>query len=123
MTDNDINDNQLKEKWIKALNQCDNENKDMIDDFIKSLEINKNDTFVLRYRAKAYFIMGKYKEALEDLTKLLEIEPNNAFALRYRGETHLILSKDEESYADFDNLLKINNDKWALEARNEVERR
>ncbi|CAG8576446.1 7689_t:CDS:1, partial [Cetraspora pellucida] len=42
ITDDDIDD-RLKEKWIKALEKCDNEDKDMIEDFIKSLEIKQND--------------------------------------------------------------------------------
>ncbi|CAG8855774.1 41108_t:CDS:2, partial [Gigaspora margarita] len=33
ITDDDIDD-RLKKKWIKALEQCDNEDKDMIEDFI-----------------------------------------------------------------------------------------
>ncbi|KAF0433485.1 SPRY-domain-containing protein [Gigaspora margarita] len=43
ITDDDIDD-RLKEKWIKALEQCDNEDKDMIEDFI-TLEIKQNDEF------------------------------------------------------------------------------
>ncbi|CAG8448006.1 24267_t:CDS:2, partial [Gigaspora rosea] len=31
ITDNDIDNDQLKEKWIKALEQCDSEDKDMIE--------------------------------------------------------------------------------------------
>ncbi|RIB07328.1 concanavalin A-like lectin/glucanase domain-containing protein, partial [Gigaspora rosea] len=112
------------EKWIKALEQCDNKDKDMIEDFIKSLEIKQNDEVALRYHAKAYFIMGKYKEVLANSTKLLEIDQNNAFALRYRGETYLILGKYEESSTDLKKLLEIDkNDKWALKASSEINRR
>ncbi|RIB16693.1 concanavalin A-like lectin/glucanase domain-containing protein [Gigaspora rosea] len=123
ITDNDIDNDQLKEKWIKALEQCDSEDKDMIE-VIKSLGINQNNTFALRYSAKAYFIIGKYDKTLKLLTELLENEPDNASALRYRGEPYLILNKYVESSVDVNKLLEINkDDEWALKASNEVDRR
>ncbi|RIB27800.1 concanavalin A-like lectin/glucanase domain-containing protein [Gigaspora rosea] len=77
ITENDIDDDQLKEKWIKVLKQCDNDDKDtMIEDIIKSLKTHQNNTFALRYSAKTYFIMGKYDKALKLLTELLENEPD-----------------------------------------------
>ncbi|RIB03220.1 concanavalin A-like lectin/glucanase domain-containing protein [Gigaspora rosea] len=119
ITDDDIDDDPVKEKWIETIKQYN------IEDFknsLNSLKIGQKNT--LKYCAKAYFIMGEYKEACKDLTKLLEIEQNNEFALKYRGEIYLILNKYEESYADLKKLLEISkDDEWALEANIEVRRR
>ncbi|RIB17757.1 concanavalin A-like lectin/glucanase domain-containing protein [Gigaspora rosea] len=107
IADNDIDDDRVKEEWIKAFKRCDN--KDVIENFVETLnsfEINPNDK--LRYSAKANFVMGKYEEALANLKDLLEIEHNNAFALRYRGETYFILNEYEKSNVDLTKLLEAN---------------
>lgn len=123
ITDYDIDDDRVKKEWTKAFKKCDN--KDIIEDFIKllnSLEISQKN--MLRYSAKANFIMGEYKKALTNLNDLLEIEKNDAFALRYREETYLILNEYEKSKADLTTLLKINkDDEWATKAIEAIERR
>src|SRR6266498_2281777 len=127
MNDDDIDDS-LKEKWNEVVlnpynDKLINQEIDEPADLTELFETGQNITNLLRYRAKFYFIIGRYGQAHADLTKLLEIEPNDAFALRYRGETCHMVGEYEESLADLNNLLKINaNDKWALKACEEVTR-
>ena len=124
MNDDDI-DEVLKEKWIEILHPYNDElisqQMDQFADLIKSFETEQNIAYILRYRGKFNFIIGRYEQALADLTKLLEFETNDAFALRYRGETYYMTEKYEESLTDLNKLLKINaNDMWALKACEEV---
>ena len=122
MTDDDIDNDVLKEKWIEILNSCNNElTNQQMDEFADLIETEQNITHILRYRGKFYFVMGRYEQALADLTKLLEFDTNDTFALKYRGETYYMIEKYEESLADLNKLLKINaNDMWALKACEEV---
>ena len=136
MTDDDI-DEFLKKKWIEALNLY---NDELINDLlIKSFEskqdillskiknwLVKKDKYkyILKYRGKFYFVIGKYEEALANLTKLLDFEPNNAFALKYKGETYFMMKKYKESLACLKILAKINaNDTWVLKACDEITRK
>ena len=123
MTDDDI-DEVLKKNWTEVLNPYNSEliNQQMNRhvEFIKPYEEN---THMLRYQGKFYFIMGRYKRALTDLTKLLEFD-TNSFALRYRAETYYMIEKYEESLADVNKLLEINpNEIWVLKTHEEVIRR
>src|SRR5271154_6167252 len=104
MTDDDI-DEPLKKKWIEALNLC---NDELTNDLAKLFETEQNISFILKYRGKLYFIIGKYEQALIDFVKLLDFEPNNAFALKYQGETYFMMEKYEESLASLNKLLEIN---------------
>ena len=92
-------------------------------DFRKSYETEQieQNTHILRYQGKFYFITGRYKQALADLTRLLEFNTNDTFALKYRGETYFMIEDYEESLADLNKLLKINiNNAWALKVHKEV---
>ena len=92
-------------------------------EFTKPYEIEQN-THILRYQGKFYFVMGRYEQALTDLTKLLKFDTNNLFALRYRAETYYMIEKYEESLADLNKLLEINpNEIWVLKTNEEVIRR
>ena len=129
MTDDDI-DEVLKKNWIKVLNPYNGEliNQEM-NKFVDSTkpyeteQIEQN-THILRYQGKFYFVMGRYEQALTDLTKLLEFDKSNSFALRYRAETYCMIEKYEESLADLNKLLEINpNEIWVLKIHEEVIRR
>src|SRR6266498_5637512 len=121
MTDDDI-DEGLKKKWIEVLNQNNSELiNQQINGFANLIEIEQNDSHILRYQGKFDFVMGRYEQALAGMIKLLEFETNNAFALRYRGEIYYMMKRYEESLADLNKLLKINtNNVWALKACEEV---
>ena len=126
MTDDDI-DEVLKKNWIEVLNPCNgeliNQQMNRLVEFTKPYETEQieQNTHILRYQGKFYFIMGRYKQALTDLTKLLEFDTGDSFALRYRAETYYMMEKYEESLADLNKLLKINeNDIWALKTCEEV---
>ena len=126
MTDDDI-DEVLKKNWIEVLNphngELINQQLNRLVEFTKpykTKQIEQN-THILRYQGKFYFIMGRYKQALTDLTKLLEFDTSNSFALRYRAETYYMMEKYKESLADLNKLLEINpNEIWALKANKEV---
>src|SRR6266542_4914684 len=124
MTDDDI-DESLKKKWIEVLNPNNSELiNQQINGFANLIEIEQNDSHILRYQGKFDFVMGRYEQALAGLTKSLEFESNDAFALRYRGETYYMMKRYKESLKDLNHLLKINtNDMWALEAHKEVIRK
>src|SRR5688572_5290428 len=129
MTDDDI-DKVLKKNWIEVLNphngELINQQMNKLVDFTKLYETEqiKQNTHILRYQGKFYFIMGKYKQALADLTKLLEFDTGDSFALRYRAETYYMMKKYEESLADLNKLLEINpNETWVLKIHEEVNRR
>jgi len=64
--------------------------KESLADLNKSLEIEPNDSWVLKQRGKTYYIMNKYEESLADVTKSLEIEPNDAWALKQRGKIYCV---------------------------------
>src|SRR5688572_25426629 len=125
MTDEDINED-LRKNWIEILNPYNDEsiNQQMnrFANLTKSFETEQTEqniahTYILKYRGKLYFVIGRYEQALVDLTKLLEFDTNDAFALRYRVETYYMTKKYEESLTDLNKLLKINaNDTWALKA-------
>ena len=129
MTDDDI-DEVLKKNWIEVLNPYNGEliNQQM-NRFVESTksyetkQIEQN-THILRYQGKFYFIMGRYEQALTDLTKLLKFDTSNSFALRYRAETYYMIEKYEESLADLNKLLEINpNEIWVLKTHEEVIRK
>src|SRR5688572_8712094 len=129
MTDDDIDD-VLKKNWIEFLNSHNgelmNQQMNRFVEFTKPYEIEQieQNTHILRYKGKFYFIMGRYKQALTYLTKLLEFDTSNSFALRYQAETYYMIEKYEESLADLNKLLEINpNEVWALKAHKEVIRR
>ena len=104
MTHDDIEET-LKEKWAEVLNPY---NDELISQQLKSFETKQDNTHMLKYQGKFYFIVGRYEQAIADLTKLLEIEINNTFALRYRGETYFMMEKYEKSLADLNKFLQIN---------------
>ena len=117
MTSDDV-DECLRKKWIDL---CNNK---LINDLTKLLETEQNISYVLKFQAKFYFIIGKYEEALADLTKLLDFEPNNAFALKYQGETYFMMERYKESLASLNRLLEIDaNNTWALKAHKEIARK
>ena len=123
-------DEVLKKNWIEVLNT---HNGELINQQMNRLvestkpdeteQIEQN-THILRYQAKFYFVMGRYEQALTDLTKLLEFDTSNSFALRYQAETYYVIKKYEESLADLNKLLEINpNEIWVLKNQEEVIRR
>ena len=129
MTDDDI-DEVLKNDWIEVLNS---HNGEVINQQINRLvestkpyeteQIEQN-THILRYQGKFYFVMGRYEQALAYLTKVLEFDTSNSFVLRYRAETYYMIKKYEESLADLNKLLEINpNEIWVLKTHEEVIRR
>src|ERR1043165_1512448 len=129
MTDDDI-DEVLKKNWIEVLNPYNgeliNQQMNRLVESTKSYETEQieQNTHILRYQAKFYFVMGRYEQALTDLTKLLEFDTSNSFALRYRAETYCMIEKYEESLADLNKLLEINPNKiWVLKNHEEVIRR
>ncbi|RIA99986.1 hypothetical protein C2G38_2236178 [Gigaspora rosea] len=80
-TSNDMGDELLKNKLVKAFNMCINmTNIYTLEDLVNSLKIEQN-TVALKFRGKFNFIMGIYENSITDLTKLIDIEPNNKFAL------------------------------------------
>src|SRR5690349_20809648 len=93
MTDDDI-DEVLKKNWIEVLNphngELINQQVNRLVEFTKPHETEQieQNTDVLRYQGKFYFVMGRYERALTYLTKLLEFNTSNSFALRYRAETY-----------------------------------
>src|SRR5271154_3530717 len=114
MTSDDI-DESLRKKWIDLYNN------ELINDLTKLLETEQNISYVLKFQAKFYFIIGKYKEALADLTKLLDFEPNNAFALKYQGETYFMIERYEESLSCLNKLKKLSaTNTWVLKAYEEI---
>ncbi|CAG8454476.1 8532_t:CDS:2 [Acaulospora morrowiae] len=124
MNDDDIEDKSLKESWNKIMSKYDDRLlRDRFKELTRSFEIDSNDHAFLQYRAKAYFIMGKYEEALSDLTKLLEINQNDEYALSYRGEIYYVTEKNDKSIEDLDKLVRINpSNEWAQKALEEVNR-
>ena len=66
------------------LDQYDN----ALNDLNKSLEIEPNNAFALRWRGDVYRLLGQYNNALNDLNKSLKIKSNNAFALKVREEVY-----------------------------------
>ena len=111
MTDDDI-DEVLKKKCMEVLNPY---NDELISQQLKSFETEKDNTHMLKYQGKFYFIVGRYEQAIADLSKLLELETSNAFALKYRGETYFMMEKYEESLVDLNKLLEIDaNDAYTL---------
>ena len=129
MTNDDI-DEVLKKNWIEVLNPYNGEliNQQM-NKFVDSTKLYETEqieqnTHILRYQGKFYFIMGRYEQALTDLTKLLKFDTSNSFALRYRAETYYMIEKYEESLADLNKLLEINpNEIWVLKTHEEVIRK
>ena len=129
MTDDDL-DEVLKKDWIEVLNphngELINQQMNRLVESTKPYETEQieQNTHILRYQAKFYFVMGRYEQALTDLTKLLEFDTSNSFALRYRAETYYMIEKYEESLADLNKLLEINpNEIWVLKTHEEVIRR
>ena len=103
MTDDDI-DKVLKKKWMEVLNPY---NDELISQQLKSFETEKDNTHMLKYQGKFYFIIDRYEQAIADLSKLLELETSNAFALKYRGETYFMMEKYDKSLVDLNKLLEI----------------
>lgn len=68
ITDNDIDDELMRNQWVNPLNQYDHRHIDMLEDLANSLKIKSNDKIALKYRGKIYFVIGRYEKALEDLT-------------------------------------------------------
>ena len=129
MTDDDV-DKALKKNWIDVLNPYNgeliNQQMNRLVESTKSYETEQieQNTHILKYQAKFYFVMGRYEQALADLTKLLEFDTSNSFALRYRAETYYMIEKYEESLIDLNKLLEINpNEIWALKAYEKVFKR
>ncbi len=78
------------------------------------MEIDPNNTFVLRKHGKFYHYMGRHEEALVDLNKSLEIESNNAWIIT----SHHMIDKYEEALVYFNKSLKIEpNDAFELRNR------
>src|ERR1043165_10012884 len=129
MTDDDL-DEVLKKDWIEVLNphngELINQQMNRLVESTKPYETEQieQNTHILRYKGKFYFVMGRYEQALTYLTKLLEFDTSNSFALRYRAETYYVIKKYEESLADLNKLLEINpNEIWVLKIHEEVIRR
>lgn len=116
ITDNDINDVLLKEKWIEALNP---QSTNQIDKLYKLAKLIEQ-----KYQGKIFFIMGKYEKALINLTKILDSKPNDPFALKYRGETYYVMKRYKESLTNLNKLLEIKiNNEWTINAHKECIRR
>ncbi|SRR6266498_4654679 len=124
MNNDDIDDS-LREKWNEVLNSNNDKLASQEIDRLANLKLFEQSIInILKYRAKFYFIIGRYGQALADLTKLLEIEQNNAFALKYRGEIYYMMERYEEALVDLNKLLEINtNDIWTSKAYDEVIRK
>src|SRR5688572_31392610 len=128
MTDDDI-DEVLKKNWIEVLNphngELINQQMNRLVESTKPLETEQieQNTHILRYQGKFYFIIGRYEQALMYLTKLLEFDTSNSLALRYRAETYYMMEKYEESLADLNKLLEINsNEIWVLKIHEVIRR-
>jgi tetratricopeptide (TPR) repeat protein len=81
-----------------------------LDDFNKSLSLDKKCVEARLNRAEMYLIANRFNKALEDLDLVIKYDPSNVRALINRGVLHCNCKRYGAAIRDFDDSLVINED-------------
>lgn len=79
---------------------------DAIDDCVKSLRIEPENTGTLLIRGTAHRLKEEYEEAIQDFEKAIELEPDQLNALIKRGECYQQLHQVEAAISDYSTYIE-----------------
>ncbi|WP_061233291.1 tetratricopeptide repeat protein [Leptospira noguchii] len=90
--------------------RCENRNKNYeegLEDALKSLNIDKKNTYTFFELAYAQYGLKKYSDSVESYTKVLQLSPNDGVAFRNRGLALVFLNKIPLACKDFQRSWEI----------------
>jgi tetratricopeptide (TPR) repeat protein len=77
-------------------------------DFSRALEVNKDDTAVLRYRATSYYYLRDYDRSVTDASRLIGMRPGNTDHYLLRSAVYLAKKDYDKAIADCNQVLRLN---------------
>tara|TARA_B100000787_G_scaffold140509_1_gene109511 strand:- start:15 stop:2387 length:2373 start_codon:yes stop_codon:yes gene_type:complete len=69
-------------------------------DLEKAIELNPNDSFTFRFRAKVFNYLENYNAAIQDISKVIELDSESSDYV-LRGENYIKLNDYKKAIADF----------------------
>lgn len=82
--------------------------KDAVEAFNKSIELNPRLAVVYYNRGVAYHVLGNYQQAIKDLDMAIELNPLFSVAYSNRGIAHGELGNYQQAVKDFNKAIELN---------------